>query len=53
MLDKEESVKVITKKSEITEFARIAEKAMNIGVDAFIVQDIAAAEMLDAAKNKA
>ena len=40
------TMNTLVKKSEMKEFAQIAEKAMNIGVDAFIVQDIAAAEML-------
>ncbi len=40
------TMNTLVKKNEMKEFVRIAEKAMNIGVDAFIVQDLAAAEIL-------
>lgn len=40
------TMNTLVKKHEMKEFAKITEKAMNIGVDAFIVQDLAAAEIL-------
>lgn len=40
------TMNTLVKKSEMKEFAQTAEKAMRAGVDAFIVQDLAAADML-------